>query len=242
LENATGKTLLLSRIKMIRASVEIIINQYNMKTFQKLLLIMILTGLLANCGTTTQLRKSWSDPSLANNPVKPFEKVLVIVKARNDMYKKPAEDKLVTRIKYGNAIPSYTYLTPADTAQKELVEKLIKDGFDGVIMMRVKAVVQTETVNPGTSYSTWYGYSTPYGYSSGVSYELGSYERNATSNVDVNSAKDYIIETNIYSLESKMLLWSGVTASMSAKKIDPAITGIVNTIRKELQKKGFIKN
>jgi hypothetical protein len=39
-----------------------------------------------------------------------------------------------------------------------------------------------------------------------------------------------------------MLLWSGVTASMSAKKIDPAITGIVNTIRKELQKKGFIKN
>jgi len=37
-----------------------------------------------------------------------------------------------------------------------------------------------------------------------------------------------------------MLLWSGVTASMGAKKIDPAMTGIVNTIRKELKKKGFI--
>jgi hypothetical protein len=186
------------------------------------------------CATTTQIRKSWSDPSLANNPIKPFKKVLVIVKARNDMYKKPAEDQLVAQLKNGNAIPSYTYLTPADTAQKEVVEKLIKDGFDGVIMMRVKAVVQTQTINPG--------YSSPYGYSSGVSYEIGSYERNATSNVDVNSAKDYIIETNIYSLESKMLLWSGVTASMSAKKIDPAMKGIVNTIRKELQKKGFIKN
>jgi len=213
-----------------------------MKSHQKLLLLLSLTGLMIACATSTQLRKSWSDPSLANNPVKPFNKVLVIVKARNDMYKRPAEDQLVAQIKKGNAVPSYTYLTPADTAQKELVEKLIKDGFDGVIMMRVKAVVQTETINPGTSYSTWYGYSSPYGYSSGVSYELGSYERNATSNVDVNSAKDYIIETNIYSLESKMLLWSGVTASMSAKKIDPAIKGIVDTIRKELQKKGFIKN
>jgi hypothetical protein len=213
-----------------------------MKRYQKLLLLLSFTGLIIACATSTQLRKSWSDPSLANNPVKPFKKVFVIVKPRNEMYKKAAEDQLVAQIKNGEAIPSYSYLSPSDTSQKEVVEKLIKDGFDGVIMMRVKAVVQTETINPGTSYSTWYGYSSPYGgYSSGVSYELGSYERNATSNVDVNSAKDYIIETNIYSLESKMLLWSGVTASMSAKKIDPAMKGIVDTIRKELQKKGFLK-
>jgi hypothetical protein len=213
-----------------------------MKKFQKLLLLIGLTVLMVACATSTQLRKSWSDPSLAANPVKPFKKVLVIVKARNEMYKRPAEDQLVELLKKSNAIPSYSYLTPSDTAQKELVEKLIKDDFDGVIMMRVKAVVQTETINPGTSYSTWYGYSSPYGYTSGVSYEIGSYERNATSNVDVNSAKDYIIETNIYSLESKKLLWSGVTASMSAKKIDTAMKGIVSTIRKELEKKGFIKN
>jgi hypothetical protein len=207
-----------------------------------LLLLLSLTALMVACATSTQLRKSWSDPSLANNQVKPFKKVLVIIKVRNDMNKRPAEDQLVALLKNGNAIPSYSYLTPADTVQKELVERLIKDGFDGVIMMRVKAVVQTETINPGTSYSTWYGYSSPYGYTSGVSYEIGSYERNATSNVDVNSAKDYIIETNIYSLESKKLLWSGVTASMSAKKIDTAMKGIVNTVRKELEKKGLIKN
>jgi hypothetical protein len=29
---------------------------------------------------------------------------------------------------------------------------------------------------------------------------------------------------------------------MSAKKIDPAMKGIVDTIRKELKKKGFIKD
>jgi len=166
-----------------------------------------------------------------------------MVNARNEVNRRAAEDQLVSLIKRGNAIQSYTYVTPADTSQKELVEKLIKDGFDGVITMRVKAVVQTKTKttsNPGTSYSSWYGYG-PYGYSYGVSYNIGKPEDNSTGNVDPNSNKDYIIETNIYSLESKILLWSGVTASMSAKKIDPAMNGIVNTIRKELQKRGFIK-
>ena len=241
-ELASSTKLNLHEQKQHASSIRPMENNYlRMKTYQKLLLLLSLTGMVIACGTTTQLRKSWSDPSLAKTPVKPFTKVLVIVKAKNDMAKRAAEDQLVAEIKNGKAIQSYTYLSPADTAQKEVVEKLIKDGFDGVIMMRVKAVVQTQTINPGTSYSTWYGYSSPYGYSSGVSYEIGSYERNATSNVDVNSAKDYIIETNIYSLESKMLLWSGVTASMSAKKIDPAMKGIVNTIRKELQNKGFLK-
>jgi hypothetical protein len=215
-----------------------------MKTYQKLLMLLTLTGLMVACATTTQLRKSWSDPSLANTPVKPFNKVLVIVKAKNDMAKRTAEDQLVAQIKNGKAIQSYTYLTKADTSQKEVVEKLIKDGFDGVIMMRVKAVVQTQTTKTGTDYSNWYGYSYGYGYGYGygVSYSIGPSESNESSNVDVNSPKDYIVETNIYSLEKKMLLWSGSTASMSAKKIDSAIKGIVNTVRKELKKKGFIKD
>ena len=72
-----------------------------MKTYQKLFLFLSFTGIIVACATSTQLRKSWSDPSLANNPVKPFKKVLVIVKARNEMYKKPAEDQLVAQIKNG---------------------------------------------------------------------------------------------------------------------------------------------
>ena len=215
-----------------------------MKTNQRLILLLSLSLIIVACSPTTQLRKSWSDPSLANSPMEPFKKVFIMVKAKNEENRKAAEDKLVSLIRNGNAIPSYTYVTPADTSQKELVEKLIKDGFDGAITMRVKAVVKTKTKttsNPGTSYSTWSGYG-PYGYSYGVSYNIGPREDNSTGNVDLNSNKDYIIETNIYSLEKKMLLWSGVTASMSAKKVEPAMTGIVNTIRKELQKKGFIKN
>jgi hypothetical protein len=211
--------------------------------YQKIVLVLSLSLMMVACSPTTQLRKSWSDPSLGKNPVEPFKKVFIMVNAKNELNRKAAEDQLVSLIKNGNAVASYTYVTPADTSQKELVERLIKDGFDGAITMRVKAVVQTKTKttsNPGTSYSSWYGYG-PYGYSYGVTYNVGSRGDNSTGNVDLSSDKDYIIETNIYSLEKRMLLWSGVTASMSAKKVEPAMTGIVNTIRKELQKKGFLK-
>ena len=215
-----------------------------MKMYQKLILLLSLTVFMVACTPTTQLRKSWSDPSLANSPVKPFKKVFVMVTAKTEENRRIAEDKLVSLIKKGEAIPSYTYVTPADTSQKELVEKLIKDGFDGAITMRVKAVVQTKTktnYNPGISYDSWYSYGgNAYGYSH--TYVLGSASKTETPNVDVNSAKDYIIETNIYSLETKKLLWSGSTASLSAKKVDSAMNGIFSTIRKELLKKGFLKD
>ncbi len=209
-----------------------------MKTYQKVLLLLSLAGLIIACSTTTQIRKSWSDPSLAKNPVEPFKKVFVQINVKNALSKKTAEDLLVEQLRNVNAIPSYAYVTSADTSQKELVEKLIKDGFDGAITMRVKSVVQTETKksNPGTSYASW----SNYGYS--YSYTVDLSDRNSSSNIDVKSPKDYIVETNIYSLTSKKLLWSGVTASISATKIDPMITGIVTTIRNELHKKGFVKD
>lgn len=214
-----------------------------MKMYQKVILLLTLTVFIVACTPTTQLRKSWSDPSLANSPVKPFKKVFVMVTAKTQENRKIAEDKLVSLIKKGEAVPSYTYVTPADTSQKELVEKLIKDGFDGAITMRVKAVVQTKTktnYNPGISYDSWYSYGNAYGYSH--TYVVGSASKTESPNVDVNSAKDYIIETNIYSLETKKLLWSGSTASLSARKVDSAMNGIFSTIRKELLKKGFLKD
>ncbi len=213
-----------------------------MKIYQKLILFLSISGLIIACSPTTQLRKSWADPSLANNPVEPFKKILVLVKSKKEVNRRAAEDQLVSLFKNGKAIQSYTYLAPSDTSKKELVEKLIKDGFDGVVEMHVKAVVQTRTkaTSRGTSYESWYSDGNYYAHS--YTYTFDKSGNNASSNIEVDSPKDYIIETNIYSLETKKLLWSGSTASLSAKKVDSAMTGIFDTIRKELRKKGFVKD
>ena len=89
-----------------------------MKTDQRLILFIALTLIMAGCSPTTQLRKSWSDPSLQTNPVAPFKKVLIMVNSKNEANRMAAEDKLVSLLKKGNAVPSYTYVTPADTSQK----------------------------------------------------------------------------------------------------------------------------
>jgi hypothetical protein len=68
-----------------------------MKTFQRLILLLSLTGIMFGCSTSTQLRKSWSDPSLANGPVKPFNKVMIIVKAKTDLAKKQRRISLLHR-------------------------------------------------------------------------------------------------------------------------------------------------
>ena len=222
----------------------VIPNPDKMRNSKKLLLFSGVAALMIACATTTQLRKSWSDPSLAGHPSKPFKKVLVLVALNKEIPKRTAEDQLVAEIRNGEAIQAYKYVTKADTSQKELAERLVKDGFDGAIVMRLKGVVQTKTTEVGTPYSNWYGYTYGYGYGYGygvgVVINAGPSESNRPEVVDVNSPKDYIIETNIYSLEKKMLVWSGTTASMSAKKIEPAMKGIVNTIRKELKKKGLM--
>jgi hypothetical protein len=209
-----------------------------MKMYQKILLLLTIAVVMFGCATTTQVRKSWSDPSLAKGTVKPFNKVFVFVTLRNDASRRIAEDKIVAGVKNGTAVQSYTYLTPADTSQKLLVERLKKNGFDGVITMRVKAVVNSNPHSPPrTSAVTWYSTS----YVNGYVYTSSSADYIPPPEEDNPEQKNYIVETNIYSLESNMLLWSGVTASINPKKIDQAMDGIINTIKTELKKKGLIK-
>ncbi|MRS02054.1 hypothetical protein EG832_02295, partial [bacterium] len=78
-----------------------------MKTTQKLILVFSLSIITVACSTTTQLRKTWSDPSLSQNPVAPFNKVLIMATPRDEANRIVAEDKLVSLMKSGTAIPSY---------------------------------------------------------------------------------------------------------------------------------------
>jgi hypothetical protein len=207
--------------------------------FQKIFFVLSLAGLMASCATTTQVRKSWSDPSVTAGSVKPFTKTFVFVTLRNDASRRVAEDKIAAGIKNGTAVQSYKYLTPADTSQKMLVEKLKKEGFDGVITMRVKSVVNSSPDSPARqSNVTWYSttYVNGYAYTSTNAGYTPPPEPE-----DHPERKNYIVETNIYSLESSKLLWTGVTASINPKKIDQAMDGIIIKVKKELEKKGLIK-
>lgn len=188
----------------------------------RILITLCLIAIMFACSPTTKLEKSWSDPSFNATTMAPFTKVLIVAPLKDASSQRIAEDKIAKELRQGVAVQSYTYLKPNDSDQNLVNERLINDGFDGVILMRLKDVQQSVSYTPGTSYGGWYGYR---------SYSPGYYTEN----------KSFLVETNFYSIKEDKLLWSGTTSTLNPTSFDQTLDQIILTIKYELQKKGFLK-
>ena len=178
--------------------------------------------LLAGCGPSTKIEKTWTDPSFTTATVQSYKKILVMGLLKDESTRRIAEDKMVAAFKNVTAVQSYSYLQPADTLRSEVEDKLKKDGFDGVVIMRLADVDKSVSYVPGTGYGGWYGYR----YSS-----PGYYQEDKT----------FYVETNFYSLPETKLLWSGTTSSLNPNKLDRTIDDVINTLKGQLQKQKLIK-
>jgi hypothetical protein len=193
-----------------------------MKIYQKALVLLSLAVLLSSCGPSTKLEKSWTDPSLKSFTDVPFKKIFVVAATKDESSNRIVEDKVVAAIKNATAVASYTYLKPGDTDQAAVEQKLKAEGFDGLIVMRLKNVETSQNYVPGSSYGGWYGYR----------YGSPGY---------VTTDETFIVETNIYSLKEAKLLWSGTTSTLNPTKMDNTIDAIINTISYELKRQKLIK-
>ena len=193
-----------------------------------LLLLTISIILLASCAPTTKIQKTWADPSLTKETFDSYKKVLVIAVLKDDTGRRIAEDKLVASFKNTTTVQSYTYLTPADTTQQIVEQKLKNDGFDAVIYMRLKEVEKSVTYNQGSGYYGGYGW---YGGYRGGYYSPGYYSEDKT----------FVVETNIYDVAANKLMWSTTTSTLNPTAIEKSLDGIIYTLRYELMKKGYIK-
>jgi len=178
--------------------------------------------LLAGCGPSTKIEKTWTDHSFTPATVQSYKKILVMGLLKDESTRRIAEDKMVAAFKNVTAVQSYSYLQPSDTIRSEVEDKLKKDGFDGVVIMRLADVDKSVSYVPGTGYGGWYGYR----YSS-----PGYYQEDKT----------FYVETNFYSLPETKLLWSGTTSSLNPNKLDRTIDDVINTLKGQLQKQKLIK-
>jgi len=178
--------------------------------------------LLVACGPSTKIEKTWTDPSFTPSSVQSYKKILVMGLLKDESTRRIAEDKMVAAFKSVTAVQSYSYLQPTDTIRSEVEDKLKKDGFDGVVIMRLADVDKSVSYVPGTGYGGWYGYR----YSS-----PGYYQEDKT----------FYVETNFYSLPETKLLWSGTTSSLNPNKLDRTVEDIISTLKSQLQKQKLIK-
>lgn len=202
----------------------------------KLLLAAVAISLFTACGPSTQITKSWSDPSL-NSGMKPFNKVLVIAQLKDDSSRRIAEDKIVASSPRGNFVASYSYLKQDQQDQNLVVADLLKQGIDGIILMRLTDVEKSTDYVQGSTYYGGWGYGGGYyggyggwGYGGSMYSTPGYYEENKT----------YYVETNIYDVKSNKLLWSGTTSTLNPTKINEALDEIIAALKTELTNKGLI--
>ena len=194
-----------------------------------------LIGLMIACAPSTKLEKSWADPSF-NATMKPFTKVLVIAPLRDVNSQRIAEDKIVKQLKQGTTgVQSYTYLQPADTNIISVENRLKKDGFDGIIIMRLTTIEKSTTYNPGTYYG--YPYGGYYGYHG---YGYGGYYGGGYSPGYYSQDKTFLVETIFYSINNRKLLWSGTTSTLNPTSLNETLDQIIATIKYDLKQKGLI--
>jgi len=200
----------------------------------KHLLPLSFFALMVACTPATQLEKSWIDPSVTPTSFKPFTKVLVVAKLKDESSRRIAEDKVAKKLKSPCVgVPSYSYLT-GDVSEEQLSAKLKSDGFDGVIIMQLKEVEKSTTYVPGTTYAGgWYG-----GYRGG--YWGGGYGGVYGSPGYYSEDKTYLVETQIYSLSANKLIWAGTTSSLNPSKVEKTIDEVSYAIKTDLTAKGLI--
>src|SRR3954470_7089922 len=176
----------------------------------------------AACSPSTKMEKTWTDPSFTPASAKSFNKVLVMGLLKDESTRRIAEDKMVAQFKNVKAVQSYSYLQPSDTDRNMVEQRLKKDSFDGVVVMRLADVQKSTSYVPGTGYGGWYGYR----YAS-----PGYYQEDKT----------FYVETDIYSLEANKLLWSGTTSSLNPSKLDKTLDEIIAALKEQMKKQGLIK-
>jgi len=203
----------------------------------KVILSALLVGLLSSCAPSTQLVKTWSDPSL-NADTKPFNKVLVIAQLKDDSSRRIAEDKIVAASSRGNFVASYNYLKPSQNDQNLVVADLLRDGIDGIILMRLTDIEKSTDYVQGSTYYGGWGYGHGYyggyggwGYGGGYYSTPGYYEENKT----------YYVETSLFDVKSNKLLWSGTTSTLNPSRANEVLDDIIYAIKTELNNKGLIK-
>lgn len=180
---------------------------------------------MVSCGGSTYMLDSWKAPDKTIEKGE-LQKVMISVLAKNETTRRIAEDQIAS---YNPVfVPSYKVLGTQKIALDTSMSKQIlqKENFDAVLMLTLKDKSTTETWVPGTTNYNYWGYHGRY---------YGSYYDPGYIQKDVN----YTVETNLYSLKDKMLLWSGITNTVNPASLDQTISEIVNQIYNRMQKDGL---
>ncbi len=202
---------------------------------QTIVCLVALSALCACSASKTTIPLSWRNPAYAGTA---FQKLFVIGVGENDGARRLFEDTFARAIaaEGATAQASWGHLPQTTRLTEEQVRGAIEGGdFDGVIITRLLKVDQEQQYVPGSTYSvptTYYGYGYYgyYGTSYAVVHEPGYFKTNTT----------FRIETNLYSVATGDLVWSGQSDTLNPESLTEVIDSMTSTVAKKLKAEKLI--
>lgn len=193
-----------------------------MKLFNKrqIVFAVLVTSLLAACVNTVVLN-AWRDKEYDNIPLK---KVLVVTGLQRNADNHLLQDALVMQLKENGveAIAGYKVFKGSGLPAKEQVIKFsVRNQVDSVLVSRITGENTEAIYHPPTTYTAPYRY-----YSYWDTYYPHIYDRAGF----VAKYKYYYLESNIYAVNDKTLIWTAVTEAMDPQNITKEIKVFANEI------------
>jgi len=202
--------------------------------------------LLAACKTTsTNFAQSYRNPGYEETV---FKKVMVIGVAPDQKGRQAFEDALVSAIvtEGGTAEASIGVLPGEERiSEDQLHAALDAGGFDGVLITRVLGVDKSREYTPPKKYNNpqtrYYPASLGWGYGYG-----GYYGFYGTTFVEVHepgyfeTSTTLRLETNLYSVATNELVWTGQSETVDPESIDDARHSMTDAVAKKLKEERLI--
>jgi hypothetical protein len=184
--------------------------------------------------TTTRITSSWREPDKTVS-VEQLNKVLVVAMLKDETSRHKAEDQMKMYLQ-GKGIVSYNYLEQSinEKDEKQIIEKIKADNFDGAVIMRLIDVDRDVNYVPGRMSSY------PFYYRSFGGYYRRSWIYYSTPN-RYFTTKTYTIEVNIYSIKEDRIIWAGLTETTNPEGVDKMTNDIAKVVYQKMIQEGFIR-
>jgi hypothetical protein len=173
----------------------------------------------AACATTTV--SVWKKPDVGELA---FSKVAVFAAVDNEAMRRTVEDQIAGSIRMMPAVPAYRLKLKATKEDPAgLRDALTKAGFDGAIVMDVKAVDKEASYSPSAGYFAWGAW--PY-------YDTESF-----------TVDTYVtVQTNVYSVPTGELLVGVTSRTANPNDLRDLVDETMATVRKELHARQLLPN
>ncbi len=195
------------------------------------LVFLISIVLFSSCGPSTKIVTAWHEPGVTIQ-TNADKRMVVMAFVKDEGSRRIIEDQLVKRLN-GKGAVSYTFINEAMIKENESAfeERVKRDKYDYVLMMRLSNVENETTYVQGSTTSYYGGYGRYYRYSAPMYYDPGHYQTN----------KNFIVETTVYDVLTNKLIWASSTKTVNPEKMDKTINEIATVVSDRMRRDGFLK-